>query len=237
MTRHWGDESLVDWVEVITRTAEARWNIRKPLFLAQIPGELRRHGVELSAILAGRTLREAISVDASHRVRLVQDPNHPLVWGLIPNSAPVETDLARLFQKPPQSENAASAQPRYKRWFFTAFIKPIPDSHRRWISIDGFDDLPQVSPAAPGTIEIERTDIVRIELGVSIDNASVHQAIRSWATRTGTNLEQYYNVTGPPKRTTVNLKSLSSLAFESLSEDDLKRILIPLDIIVKLLRR
>lgn len=228
---------MLDWIEVVAGATEARWATGKPLFLAQIPGELRKHDIELSAILAGRSLREAISIDASHRLRLVQDPNNLLSWGVIPRSAPTGTNLDQLFRKPSQSEKAASTQPRYKRWFFTAFIKPISPYHRRWISNDGFDDLPKSDPAPPGAVEVERTAPIRTEPNVLVDNTVVHQAIRDWATGAGVNLEVYYSTSVHPKHSAANLSSLFSLAFEALSDDDLKRVMIPLDIIVKLLRR
>ena len=229
-------ESVANWIDAIAEAAAVRWAQGKPLFLAQIPPEMHRRRIDLDAVLAGRTLREAIGVDAADRVRLVRDPMRALVWGVLPKSVSEETDLRPLFEKSPKTISTTSSQPRYKRPFFTAFVKSIEADHRRWITPGGFVDLPEENSPPPDAVAFEPGDSLNLVLGTPIDIEAVHAAIGKWAQRNGINLERFY---AGSSHATVESKPRDekTLNLASLDQDDLKRIMVPMDVVMKLLRR
>ena len=227
------------WVDTLAKVAESRWIDKKPLYLAEVPSLLREKSIDISDVRAGRSLRSAIATDATDRLRLVAHPDHSLVWAVIPSSAPENIDLRAIFSRVPSQRIDAEApsQPlQYKRWFWAAFIKSLAPGMKRWILSDQFIDRPEFDYGHSDALEVTVQDIIQHEAGAPTDSAAVWGSIRAWATRTGTNLAEFeVRLTEQPARKVTYHKP--SLAFESLDEDDLKRILVPLDIIMKLLRR
>jgi hypothetical protein len=228
--RKWG-LAMSSWIDIVVDLAEKQWANHQALLLAQIPHKLQPHGIDLRMLQGGRSLRETIATEASDKLQLVRNPNAELVWGVIPKSASLPNDESSLFQR--KSAGATSA-PRFKKWFWTAFIKPIPANHKRLILSQSFSDIPESGPSPAGAHQVEANDIVKSEFGTLLDYAAVHAAIAQWASRTNTSLDKFYeSLPQTPER------PRSALHFPKLSElpeDDLKRIMVPLDIVLKLMR-
>lgn len=212
-------------------TAE-RWKTGEALLLAQIPGVLERTGVNIRPIQGGRSLRETIATEAFDKLKLISNPEAELVWGVVPKSAILPEDLAPLFKrKTPQGPSI----PRYKKWFWTAFVKPIPDGHKRYILLHSFSDIPEAEPLPPGASSVEPTDIVQADSDTPINYAAVQKLISEWAARSGAILDQYYLA---PSREAAK-RTAAPTHFPKLAnlpEEDLKRIMVPLDIVLKLIR-
>ncbi len=226
-----------NWVDAIAEAAERRFAEGKPLFLAQIPPLLHKAGFDFGSLLAGRTLREAINIDGSEKLQLVRDPANPLAWAVVPKSAPSDLDLESLFLRSPRAgftDVSASQYPRFKRWFWTAFLKALGPAENRWILPDRFVDLPDSTAPPDGAVRVESGDIVETAPNAPTNNAAIHESIQKWATRTNTHLDSFTSASSESEPKPVRK---GFLAFDSLGVDDLKRIMVPLDIVVKLLRR
>jgi hypothetical protein len=221
------------WLDIIAQAAEQRWSDGRPLFFAQIPSLLQRAEVDLEEVLRGRTLKEAITVEGGQRFRLVNDPKRTNVWAVIPNTAPEDTSLDALFSpaiRPQDAPVSASRpMPRFKKSFWAAFIRALQPGRKRYVWRDGFEDIPENDPAPAVGIPVDPDDIVSIPQGARVDTDAVYSAIRGWAQRTGAKLGDYLAGGAGRER--------HSLPLELLDPEDMKRIMMPLDVVLKLLRR
>ncbi len=229
--------SVSDWIDVILEAAAARMARGKPLFLAQIPPLLKSRGFDIDKILQGRSLRELIAVEGVEKLRIVRDPKHELVWGVIPQSAPTDIDLDSLFAREQFTTTlpAGPTGPRFKKWFWTAFIKPIAPGDKRYLLADRFNDIPESVTPPTGAMIVEPTDVLNPEPAVAVEGHDVISLINNWAERNSAPLNEYYLGTAVPHRSETNRKQFPELA--TLEVDDLKRIMVPMDIVLKLLRR
>jgi hypothetical protein len=221
------------WLDIVAEAAEERWSEGRPFFFAQIPPLLRRADVNLKEVLRGRTLKEALAVEGQQRFRLVNDPRNPLAWAVIPFVASKEVSLDALFSptKRPQEapQSPARSIPRFRKSFWAAFVRTLEPGKKRYISKDGFDDIPDDEPARIDGIPVEPDDIQSPPQGAPVDTDAVYSAIRGWAERTGAKLGDYLISRSSQER--------HSLSFASIDPEDMKRIMVPLDVVLKLLQR
>jgi hypothetical protein len=143
-------------------------------------------------------------------------------------SAP--SDLSSLFKKRAHSNVA----PRYKKWFWAAFIKPLESGQRRFILADRWIDIPESGVAPADALPIQRDEIVESQPGTSLDYDIVHKAIDLWASCTSADLKHFHLSSGSVARPAAHAASLSQLA--SLDVEDMKRIMVPLDVVLKLIK-
>jgi hypothetical protein len=202
--------------------AQTRWNNqRKLLLLSQIPSFLRSQGVEIDQVLAGRPLMLALRYDGADRLALVQNPFHSAVWAALPKAIADAADPQNLFTRkieaPISSENNSPSRVRFKPWFWAAFIKALEPDHKRWLTPDHFVDQPhaEVPPDIPNILMITNT-------------------IEKWAKSNGIELSPFEL---RDSESSGRESKKTSLSFESLDQDDLRRIVIPLDIVFKLLKK
>lgn len=229
-----------DWVDIVTKTTEERWNTDgKALLLSFIPSMLRAAGIEMRVALQGRSLKSAIEIEAKNAVRLVKNPKHPLVWGLVPKTVPESEDLGPAFGFDISSQSAAA--PRYKRWFWAAFVKELSPDNIRSITDDGFFDVPTTESTSINGIVLTDEDIVGATANTPVDPVVVLQAIEKWAKKTGQSLEEYQggiSLSEQKQTPSTRTPQISALInFELLDYTDLQRIMVPLDVVLKMVRR
>jgi hypothetical protein len=180
-----------------------------------------------------------IEADAAGKLRLVNDPAHSPVWAVIPTSAPKDIDLHALFLKSSEARALSASAPRpvrFRRWFWASFIKPLELEHRRWILSERFTDLPKPEePPEEGSIEVLAAEIALTDPDAIADEAKVTESIQKWAVRTGISLDRFRDRVNENAEK-ITRQARMALAFESLDPEDQKRIVIPLDIVMKLLR-
>lgn len=233
---------MTGWIDVVAEEAESRWAHQKPLFLAQIPPLLRRHAIDLEDVLRGRSLMLAIASDATSSVRLVKDPDHELVWAVIPHRVPDDFDLREIFHKTQEIKapvsRAPAAVPLFQRWFFTAFIKALAPGHKRYVLLDHFRDLPESEIPPPGAWEVQSTEILNPEPDAIVDREDIFDRIKRWTERYGVAIDQFCQ---EPKSAILERRESSGpkslIAFDTLEIDELRRIMVPMDVVLKLLRR
>jgi hypothetical protein len=227
------ERAVDDWLEIIADAAEQRWTAGRPLFFAQIPSLLQGAEVDLREVLRGRTLKEALELEGGQRFQLVNDPNRTNVWAIIPNAAPKDISLDALFTPMTEPQNAPVSVsrpiPRFKKSFWAAFIRSLSPGKKRYVSRDGFEDISENDLGPAVGIPVNPDDIVSIPPGAQVDTDAVYSAIRIWAERTGAKLGDYL-AAGPSQQR-------HSLSLDLIDPEDMKRIMVPLDVVLKLLRR
>jgi hypothetical protein len=73
-----------------------------------------------------------------------------------------------------------------------------------------------------------------------VDKEDIFSRIKKWAERNGKPLDEFYQKrTLPDRSDSVRRQEdlgMSRLAFEALENDDLRRIMVPMDVVLKLSR-
>jgi hypothetical protein len=229
-----GRNDVSNWVDLVVQEARQRLANGRALLLAQIPAVLRKHGLNLEEILANRTLRTALHIDGNEKLLMIQDPDNRLVWGVVPKSDPLPNDIRPLFNR--SQQDRVPIPPRFRRAFWTAFIKPIPADHKRYILTQGshFSDIPNSQPPPLDAIEVKPEDVVQPDLlSSALKDDAILAAVRRWTAREGLTLSDFYS-TQSLSSPRADTRSPAFPAFHSLDQDDLKRIMVPMDIVVKL---
>lgn len=231
---------MSDWIGVVKDLATRRWaTTGKALLLAQIPGLLKESGINLADVLSGRKLKEAIELEAAGTVRFVRDG---LVWGVVPAEASV-TPGQDLFstERPEHHSNI----PKFRRSVWAAFVRDIETGRKRFITAPefNFSDVDASAMPPPNAIEVAPEYIVQSDmLTQRVSPEAVAASIERWCSATRIQFEDLLAVKSEigraddADRRSTGSASLAR-AFSSLSEEDLRRITVPMDIVVKMLRK
>jgi hypothetical protein len=170
---------------------------------------------------------------------LVQMVQHPVIKekiGLVPAGEPLPKDVASLFQNAGERQ-ASPPTISYDQDFWNAFYKPIQSTRHVVIGDNGQIQVLNDAASAPeGSYEITKNDIVNPEQAMSMAEkvAATRERINKWLEKNSLDASQFLRK--HVVRTTGHQDRLSSLkhAFEKISDSDRSRVLIPLDIILKI---
>jgi len=225
------------WKEILVTEARDRQAGGGRLYLAQVPGVLRPHGVNIREITGDRKLIELLRSEASDVLTVSQDQAGEGGWYLVPRDAERYEPYAGPEPLAQRERASDGSTPQFLRPFWTAFIKRIPPGHRRFVSLDGsrFTDVPETEQPPSGSSDVLLEELADAE---SVDDpATIHAAVERWIKKRGLNREQFLVKSDRPKRHSYDSpRHQWVLALETLSERDAGRIMIPLDIVLKLLK-
>lgn len=231
----------MDWHEELAEVVTSHYaRTGKAFLLANATRELQRRGVDLQSALFGRKLKDAIVEEAPSSLRLVRNPAHSLVWGVMPSKAPEPGDLETLFTGSATKSSDSIQSPRFGRGVWLAFAKPIKSGYRRYLEIgppSRPSDIPEGSMPPPEGVEIDASFIYNpaSDLVQNDHSASVEKNIRDWAESKSIKIENL--LFSGRKIYTENVGRVVDydfLDFSGLSTPDKARILIPLDILPKI---
>lgn len=224
---------LAQLKSAVVKLANDHWNSTgRSLLLSQVGQDLMRRGFDLKTALRGRRLVPFIREDLADEVTVITSPHDRLVKGLIPKSVAV-TDAAALFAASPKTT-------QFDRRLWVSFSHPMDADSVRTVVFDPeikYQDIParSIKDAAgkyiiqpslvipPGTLPKEQRD------------EQVQKNIISWIQENGVDVERV-RARHVPKPSHVNTDvHLLSDCLALLEAKDLERILIPLDLVQKLL--
>jgi len=234
---------LMDWISTLDQTVKSYWSSTgKAYLLSWIPAAMAKAGVELSSVLKGRKLKDAIQEDGRDVLRTIRHPEFPLAWAVVPLEAQV-TNLKELFPSTKKEELAvAHESPRFARAVWLAFSKPLKPHQRRFLEIgppSKMYDISESEPPPPLGLEVDSSLIYNSEpalLPLEERDEHVERAIHKWAAEHDVSIDKL-----TPKlanRITANREGQDPtgglIDFSGLSNSEKARILIPLDLIAKL---
>ncbi len=229
-----------DWKAALVEEARSRWQTGKLLLLSQIPRFLKTQGIEPTDVQAGRSLLNALRMDCAQELSLFQDPKNAAVWAAIPSDVGAKLQGPDVFSSFRRTSDEASSPTesssvKFKPWFWAAFVKPIENGKRRWILSNRY--LDESTPDNRGDLtnarEVVSDDIRYPGPEQPVNKSEVSAAIEDWATRNQVDLSDFEADQPEPKAH----QPLKHLSFESLDISDLRRISVPLDIVMKLITR
>ena len=206
---------------------------RRPLLLSRLgngdDGWIGRFAKQEAGSL-GAYLRHQLAA----QVRVIHHSANPTVAGAIPADAeiPVHTDFDMLLDQ--TRGRAVEATPRYHPAIWAAFRKPLDESSGRYMSVQPPPRFQDASPEdrPDGFVEVTREYIV----GLEVEERKVHQRIQDWLAANGLDSEPFLakNMVSVARLPSDDLLGRLLLALES---DELERISMPLDIVLKLRRQ
>jgi hypothetical protein len=224
-----------DYGQILSEEARARWNSGRLLLLSQIPAFLREHGVEAAELQGGRPLLTALRSDCADQLSFFQKPENSAVWATLPADLGGRLQASDVFRvsetTTPSPSNSIPF--RFMPWFWAAFVKPLDSGKRRWLSDDRYSDYDEDRGPPPSAKEIKAEDIKNPGPGRPVEKQVVHASIEAWANRYGVELSRF-EISSSNESRRVHVPT-RRLAFETLDAADLKRIKIPLDIVLKLI--
>jgi hypothetical protein len=225
---------VASWIDCIAAEAQKRLSQSRILYLSQIPYLLERNGFDPRSVLSGRSLRTALEFEGDDKIILVNNPESALEWGVVPKIDMSLLDLRALFRSAPARESTEA--PRFESWFWGAFVKNLPEGRKRYLGNSRFYDLLDGEAPPPRSIEIDRDEIANLLEGTKADPDAVIKNINSWAARNRIEQNQYYRTKAD--RINVSAKPEKKITpFDDFDDEDLRRILVPLDIVFRILRQ
>jgi len=234
-----GRMTVADWIALLEHEAKTRWDNGKLLLLSQIPPVLRENGIDVHETLAGRPLLTALKLEGAGHIALVQHPIHSAVWAALPKNVADANDARTIFPLPTTPNIAVFTEDtqKFQPWFWAAFVKVLEPGRRRWLLANSFVDHEAAAPQlAENAYEVTRADIVNPGPSMPVDRVAVLKSIEAWAVRNRLELSRFELSHGNHRSQEI-ARAKIHLPFDSLDSDDLKRIVVPLDIVMKLLRR
>ena len=215
----------------VVRSVRERWENQKIPALLSWLGNL--NGAELSRVTKehGVTVRQYLTDRLSDQVAVVQHQTKKELIGVVPIGIDVaaeggEDDLLERVQR-----QETSTIPRFHPAFWAAFRKPIENSKRRFVTdVEPIRFKDVSSHDEELGIEIGREYIT----GSDSDPSEIQRKIEDWLEDHDVDSEIYLSAR---QERPAEPRDLLDLVLDSLEPSELKRVTMPLDVILKLRRR
>lgn len=226
--------------QLIEQYVDEHWDKTKSVCYLSSLGIRLNESAPDSRFVLSKGLREFLRENPV--VRVVQFPGVTEKVGATPLAAPLPEDVRELFSS---NKSAAEWQNRkvYVQTFWEAFVRPI-EGESRYVVVDSSGSI-SVREETPhddvGSVyEIEEQDLTRNppQATVAEKVERTHSAIDAWLRKHALDDSAFLRPRGAKRYNSAERRLAVFMgAFESLSPEDLARIQIPLDIVLKLIAR
>ena len=226
-------EQQDDLNDRIVELVDQHWEEHEmPLLLSRLGGHDRGEIARLARQRAN-SLGAYLRQELADRVRLIQHSERPVLIGVLPMDAKVEDDVDGWLESA-QGKSAGGA-PRYHPAFWAAFRKPLDEMKSRYISVSPpirfQDTFPEDRPE--GFVEIAPEYIADSEM----DASAVLENAQDWLEDNELQTTAFLasSPSSSPSYSHQGGDLLERLA-RALDRNELKRVSLPLDIVMKLRR-
>ncbi|GEM_PF-1338357 len=228
------EQATIDFIEKFVRD---HWEQQKTVcYLSSLGVNLKREVPSSLSVLA-EGLTEFLRQNPV--VQVVQFPGIYQKIGAVPLSVDLPEDLRELFSKSTQSADA-QAKPSYTQEFWDGFIKPI-GKEPRFVCV-GEGGLISIRDGEKGEetgiyYEIREEDLTKSTGFGSISDRvlATHEAINTWLKKHKLDAKVFAPTTSRKHQLgKYDRLSIFLSAFDGLPAEDLARIEIPLDVLLKL---
>lgn len=224
----------IETKNTLMEIVQQRWRESKaPVFYSQIPGLLKQRNIDYEGMLAGRALKEAILAAGIEELESIQSPLDTKVWALVPSDTGLSTEeIFESHQRASLKRSDSGKRLRFEREVWQAFTLPLSEHCSRYLvfsspKVERKDLCDSEPPPDDCYKKVEQEDIFPDPDERTF--SSVCESIERWAGRNKIDLSQLrYNSSKP-------VQSNAWLRFGALPVEDLSRIMIPGDIVKKLL--
>jgi hypothetical protein len=225
--------------EFIVRAVQSAWNAthdgeHKAMLLSALGSKLKSEFGDYSAEFP-KGIKEFLRTWPL--VQVVEHPEIKEKIGLVPAGERLPADVTVLFQKAGARHSPTSII-SYEQAFWNAFFKPIQSTRYVVLQDNGqveiLDDAAQIPD---GSYEITKDDVFTPDPATPMEEkvAATREKIDSWLARNSLDRSQFFRKHATkPASSPARLDSLKH-AFEKISDADRSRVLIPLDILLKII--
>ena len=223
--------------ELIEKFVSDHWtNAQSACYLSAIGTYLKAEVPDCRAVLS-KGLRDFLRQNPV--VQVVQFPGIEQKVGAVPLSVSLPDDIRDLFSKTKQAPPSNSRNV-YLQEFWDAFFRPI-EGHQRYVLLDDTGRV-RISDEPPNREDCNAYEIAPEDLSASLPNEPIvdkvnatHAAIDSWLEKHSLDPRQFVRP-GTQKQDIAVGSRLAGLirALDGLPHEDLSRITIPLDVLIKL---
>lgn len=204
--------------------------------LSNLGGLLNRQ-FDLVELLKGAKLATYLRHGGVSGIQIVQNPADDQVWGAVPSDVPADAASREKYFVPlPRSKFPSSKEgedfPPIQREIWRAFSVPLETGKKRFFdrSTNKIFELPESDPAPDNSIEISSKYInQKADNALPSARQLTQEHLKAWLEETGISLTSISEV--EPADSNV-----LSLIFDALSDEELSRISVGLDIVKKLSR-
>ena len=229
---HGAQRAHMDEAEAGTRIKEIVrrcWEDEGTPILLSALGSREGRGIADAAKLVSGGLRAFIEQHLKEDVLVIQHRRRPTIVGAVPRDAEdEERDWDALLDG--IAGNSALTT-RYHRAFWGAFRHPIANSHSRYLTVSGpvrYVDEPH------GSAPDQMVELPRDLIDPAATDSDVHRNISAWLDQSGTSVARFLD--RGDSSSLPNNDVLGKL-IQSLEQDELEQISIPMPIIAKLRRK
>ena len=217
----------------IVRSVHQCWEDGKlPLLLSRLGIQ---DGAELSTATKklGMTLKQYLTTRLSDEVQVIQHSPRTQLVGALPISVDVDSEggAEALLERTQRTE--VDKMPRFCPAFWAAFRVPLEESKRRYVTDHEPIEFRDLSiDEKPFGREIVREYI----LGRDVDSSEVRNKIHQWLEENQVDSESYRRTRSQTSQAS-GPQDLLDRVLESLELSELKRVVMPLDVVLKLRRQ
>jgi hypothetical protein len=199
---------------------------------------LVRAGYNYRIILGEKKLSDFIRFECADALRIIPHPADPKVLAVIPKDVEVSAENTEyLFSR-------RSEVPKFTRGAWSAFLVELKPKMKRFLNTQPpfeFTDIPEYGALPPDNyVEVDRT-YIRPSFEAYVPPAKTQEKLEEWAAnkRIDLNIFKTERLTKSEAifagETTRHSSRAIDVLLSSLSNDELARISLPLDIVKKLL--
>jgi hypothetical protein len=228
-------EDLVNWQQVLADAAQEELSRSgKGLLLSRVPAVLREVGIDIRALAGAQKLAAFILANGPPTIKIVHNEENLALWAVVPGTFEVTSPHSQYFA-PSRTDMEHKPIPRFHPSIWRCFVEELAPGLRRWLDINGtfrFVDAAE-SEEYPNLLEVER-EFVRTDT-LFVSNEVVSTNIESWAAKNGVPMSK---ITFPDRKRESSRSSgddLLSNLLNALTPQEQARIILPGDIIAKLL--
>lgn len=225
--------------ERIVELVEQHWDDQQmPLLLSRLGGRDRGEIARL-ARQQSNSLGAYLRQELADRLQVIQHSERPVLIGVLPLDAEAESDVDGWLEN--AQGKSGSGAPRYHPAFWAAFRKPLDEMKSRFISIAPpirfQDTFPEDGPE--GFVEVGREYIADSEM----DAAEVLENAQDWLEENNLQPAAFLAASSGDDRrerrgaAAHSGDNLLDRLIDALDQNELKRVSMPLDVVVKLRRQ
>lgn len=208
------------------------WDSKKRPLLLSLLGSINDAEIARNVKMLDFTLRDFLLEEMADTVRVGTHSKNKVLVGAYPYKIG-SFEQEKLDNLLEENSSVSSSVPRFHKTYWAAFKVGLAKTERRYISISdqpSFIDIGMKEVPPTKAIEVDRKFLVDPE--VSSDQEVYHQVV-AWAEVHGVELDRL--TLGFYSKRNLQSESLMQSILEALGPQDLERILMPLDVVQKLL--
>ena len=221
------------------------WQEKKQiLLLAQLGARLNREGLNLGEALGGRKLASFIEDELASNLSIMRLQAAPLTVGVVPRAVAEGEGIPGYFASRRYEGSQPVEIPRIQPAFWAAFLKPLLPGMARKIELEPkihWQDVPADTPdLATGKVIGEEFMVNDKSLSPHEVSVQVFKSIENWLNVNSLTLDAVQEKRDNQGAIDANIKAggnnLMARIISALSQEQLQRTQLPLDVVSKLLK-